>query len=119
MYLRWINRKKNGKDHFYRALVESYRTEKGSRQRIVGYIGDVTKSKVRKIAQSVQPCDSVQQDFFSPEEAFRIHKSDVNLRPIRRQKDERIEAHILVCFLAFVLWKSFCRTWVKGALSTG
>jgi transposase len=41
------------------------------------------------------------------EEAFRIHKSDLHLRPIWHQKDERIEAHIFVCFLAFVLWKTF------------
>jgi len=41
------------------------------------------------------------------EEAFRIHKSDLHLRPIWHQKDDRIEAHIFVCFLAFVLWKSF------------
>ncbi len=37
------------------------------------------------------------------EEAFRIHKSDLSLRPIRRQKEERVRAHILVCFLAHVL----------------
>jgi hypothetical protein len=40
----------------------------GVRQRIVGYIGDVTKSRARKIAQSAERCESVQQDFLSPEE---------------------------------------------------
>ena len=45
MYLRRINRKKSGKNHYYWALAESYRTEKGVRQRIVGYIGDVSKKK--------------------------------------------------------------------------
>jgi transposase len=39
------------------------------------------------------------------EEAFRIHKSDLNLRPIWHYNKERVQAHILVCFLAFVLWK--------------
>jgi hypothetical protein len=68
MFLRRFNRRKNGKKHFYWALVESYRTEKGSRQRIVGYIGDVTKGQARKIAQSGERCESVQQDFLSPEE---------------------------------------------------
>src|SRR5271157_6186737 len=68
MFLRRFNRRKNGKKHIYWALVESYRTEKGSRQRIVGYIGDVTKSQARKTEQSAERCDSVQQDFFSPEE---------------------------------------------------
>ena len=39
------------------------------------------------------------------EAAFRIQKGDPGIRPIRHQKEERVEAHILVCFLAFVLWK--------------
>jgi len=39
------------------------------------------------------------------EAAFRIHKSDLRIRPIWHQKDERVLAHILVCFLAYVLWK--------------
>jgi len=68
MFLRRINRKKNGKNHYYWALVESYRTEKGSRQRIVGYVGDVSKSQVKTVEQSATCCDSVQQDFLSPEE---------------------------------------------------
>lgn len=40
------------------------------------------------------------------EAAFRIHKSDLSLRPIWHQKPERVQAHILVCFLAYVLWKT-------------
>lgn len=39
------------------------------------------------------------------EAAFRIHKSDLVLRPIWHQKEKRVQAHILVCFLAYVLWK--------------
>jgi len=41
------------------------------------------------------------------ETAFRIHKSDLQLRPIWHQKKERVAAHIFVCFLAYVLWKTF------------
>jgi transposase len=40
------------------------------------------------------------------EAAFRIHKSDLVLRPIWHQKEQRVLAHILVCFLAYVLWKT-------------
>jgi transposase len=40
------------------------------------------------------------------EAAFRIHKSDLSLRPIWHQKEDRVKAHILVCFLAYVLWKT-------------
>jgi len=40
------------------------------------------------------------------EAAFRIHKSDLSLRPIWHQRAHRVQAHILVCFLAYVLWKT-------------
>jgi transposase len=43
------------------------------------------------------------------EEAFRIHKSDLSIRPIWHQKEERVRAHILVCFIAYVLWKTLGR----------
>ena len=40
------------------------------------------------------------------EAAFRIHKSDLKIRPVWHQKEDLVLAHILVCFLAYVLWKS-------------
>lgn len=40
------------------------------------------------------------------EAAFRIQKSDLALRPIWHQKEERVQAHILVCFLGYVIWKT-------------
>ena len=40
------------------------------------------------------------------EAAFRIQKSELRIRPIWHQKEERVLAHILVCFLAYVLWKT-------------
>lgn len=40
------------------------------------------------------------------EDAFRIHKSDLSIRPIWHQKEQRVRAHILVCFLAYVIWKT-------------
>jgi transposase len=40
------------------------------------------------------------------EAAFRIQKSDLCIRPIWHHKQGRIKAHILICFLAYVLWKT-------------
>jgi transposase len=40
------------------------------------------------------------------EAAFRIQKSDLSIRPIWHQTEERVLAHILVCFLGYVLWKT-------------
>ena len=47
------------------------------------------------------------------EEAFRISKSDLNLRPVFHQKTERVEAHILVCFLSLALWRTV-EMWMRG-----
>ena len=41
--------------------------------------------------------------------AFRIHKSDLRIRPVWHQKEDRVLAHILVCFLAYVLWKTLAQ----------
>ena len=41
MFLRRFQRRKDGKVHSYWALVESYRTANGSRQRIVAYLGEL------------------------------------------------------------------------------
>jgi hypothetical protein len=43
------------------------------------------------------------------EAAFRIHKTDLHIRPIWHQREDRVLAHILVCFLAYVLWKSLAQ----------
>ena len=40
------------------------------------------------------------------EAAFRIHKSDLCIRPIWHHKKDRIKSHILICFLAYGLWKT-------------
>lgn len=50
------------------------------------------------------------------EGAFRIHKSDLRLRPIWHQKEERVQAHILVCFLAYVLWKTLGQKCCRAGL---
>ena len=45
MFLRRFDRRKNGKPHTYWALAESYRTAKGSRQRVVAYLGELTANE--------------------------------------------------------------------------
>ena len=47
------------------------------------------------------------------EDAFRISKSDLNLRPVFHHKTERVEAHILVCFLTLALWRTL-EMWMRG-----
>ena len=47
------------------------------------------------------------------EAAFRTEKSDLHLRPIYHQKTDRVEAHLLVCFLALAMWRTL-EMWMKG-----
>ena len=42
------------------------------------------------------------------------NKSDLSIRPVRHQKAERVQAHILVCFLAYVPWKTL-EQWQRRA----
>lgn len=50
------------------------------------------------------------------ENAFRIHKSDLSLRPVWHQKEDRVRAHIFVCFLSYVLWKTLGQRCSKAGL---
>lgn len=51
MFLRRYRRRKNGKTHSYWALVESYRTGRGSRQRVVAYLGELKRDEENGWAQ--------------------------------------------------------------------
>lgn len=46
--------------------------------------------------------------------AFRITKDELEIRPIWHQKPQRVQAHILVCFIAYVLWKTLAQ-WMKAS----
>jgi transposase len=48
--------------------------------------------------------------------AFRITKDELQLRPIWHQKQDRVLAHILVCFLAYVLWKTLAQWMQRSGL---
>jgi transposase len=47
------------------------------------------------------------------EAAFRTAKSDIGLRPVFHRKTERVEAHLLVCFLSLAMWRSL-EMWMQG-----
>ena len=47
------------------------------------------------------------------EAAFRTAKSDLGLRPVYHQRSERVEAHLLVCFLSLALWRSL-EMWMRA-----
>ena len=47
------------------------------------------------------------------EDAFRVSKSDLGLRPVYHQREDRVQAHIMVCFLTLVMWRSL-EMWLAG-----
>ncbi|MCH7924007.1 MAG: IS1634 family transposase [Planctomycetes bacterium] len=48
--------------------------------------------------------------------AFRITKDELEIRPIWHHKEERVLAHILICFLAYVLWKTLAQWMNRSGL---
>src|SRR6202790_5340762 len=66
MYVRRCYREKNGKRHAYWALVESYRTARGPRQRVVAYLGELDEGGRIGVQQAVQPASIAQEHLFRP-----------------------------------------------------
>lgn len=48
--------------------------------------------------------------------AFRITKNELKIRPIWHQKEDRVKSHILICFLAYVMWKTLERWMQRSGL---
>lgn len=69
MFLRRCERAKNGKKHTYWALVESIRTERGSRQRVVAYLGELKageRSGWAQLGQRMHQRERPQPSLFDP-----------------------------------------------------
>lgn len=48
------------------------------------------------------------------EDCFRITKTDLEARPVYLQRDDRIKAHFLTCFLALILYKYLAKKVNRG-----
>jgi transposase len=53
------------------------------------------------------------------EAAFRIEKTELSIRPVWHHREDRVQAHILVCFLAYVLWKTLEEWQSRAGLGNG
>jgi transposase len=108
MFLRRCERSKNGKTHTYWALVESIRTAKGSRQRVVAYLGELKPSEQngwaqlgRQLQGQRQPQPSLfdpphHDDPLSEEETVLVRLKDIRLERLRDFGD---------VWLAWGLWR--------------
>jgi hypothetical protein len=66
MYVRPIYRDKDGKRHAYWALMESVRTARGPRSRVVAYLGTLPEAERRAIEDTAAGGGTVQGDLFGP-----------------------------------------------------
>lgn len=46
------------------------------------------------------------------EEAFKIEKSELAIRPVWHQLEKRVQAHVLLSFLAYAMWKTL-QAWME------
>ncbi len=69
MYLRRCYRRKDGKRHAYWALVESYRTARGPRQRVVAYLGEMDERGRVGIQRCAEESRAHQAALFQAEQA--------------------------------------------------
>jgi len=52
------------------------------------------------------------------EKAFRVLKSNLSLRPIWHHYDGRVEAHVMICVLAYALWNALDQLAKRAGLQT-
>ena len=92
MFLRRCKRRKNGKSHSYWALVESYRTARGSRQRVVAYLGELKGTEQSGWAQLGRHLDKKarpQPSLFDPpdyDDPTDEEPVEVNLKGLRLER---------------------------------
>jgi hypothetical protein len=107
MFLRRCERAKNGKKHTYWALVESLRTAKGSRQRVVAYLGELKageQSGWAQLGRRLQERERPQPSLFDPP----CHEESLDDEPVRvKLKGIRLERlrDFGDVWLAWGLWR--------------
>lgn len=97
MYVRRCYRQRNGKRHAYWALVESYRTARGPRQRVVAYLGELDELGRVGMQQAAQPVSTWQGDLF--QEPTSAEWVEVDIRGVRVERSRQFGG----CWLGLAL----------------
>ena len=93
MYVRRCYREKNGKRHAYWALVESYRTARGPRQRVVAYLGELDEHGRVGVQQAAQPESIGQGDLF--QQSASPEWVEVDIRGVRVERSRQFGGYWL------------------------
>ena len=83
MYIRKSTRIKDGKAHHYWALVESYRTERGPRQRVVAWLGEMDKGGRLGVKSVAKGGGGFQRNLYDETEPEWV---EVNVKGVRVEK---------------------------------
>lgn len=86
MFLRKISVDNHGKRHNYWALVESVRTARGPRQRVVSYLGDMDEAGRLEVRQAGEGHRDVQGTLFDEPLPEWV---EVNVRKVRTERSRR------------------------------
>lgn len=107
MFLRRCQRRKNGKVHTYWALVESYRTARGSRQRLVTYLGELKPSQQNgwlQLGRTLSAKHRPHPSLFNPPHYDDVQEDEQVLVDLRAVRLERLRDFGDV-WLARGLWR--------------
>ena len=83
MFIHPCYRNKDGKRHAYWALVESYRTERGPRQRVVAYLGQLDEIGRLGVKQAASEETPAAQRTLFPESDAEPEWVEVNVKKLR------------------------------------
>ncbi len=107
MFLRKIWVQKDGKPHNYWALVESYRTERGPRQRVVSYLGEMDKAGRLGVGNAAEGHPAIQDSLFEDTTAEWV---EVDVRRVRTERSRRFgDVWLALELLKTNIWQS-CST---------
>src|SRR5882724_9290202 len=87
MYLRRCYRRKDGKRHAYWALVESYRTNRGPRQRVVAWLGVMDERGRLGVKRCAEKHSGYQSDFFTKTEPEWV---EVDVKRVRVERSRKL-----------------------------
>ncbi len=97
MFIRPINITKNGKQHACWSLVESYRTERGPRQRVVAYLSKIDEAG-RLGFQQVADDSTADDSTIANQQDEGAHWSLLNHSPTRERGECDVDASLILQF---------------------